>query len=133
MSLTPAERLEQEAAWVDPAFASLDLSAYPSLAPAPPETSRDDGKFARDWRDTALSASSAELRRFVNDPDIEALTRVGEETGEPGLLRDVRDRHGERTAVEFKARCPDYLPTDQNFEAMVATLAYNALNTAEQN
>src|SRR5437016_230999 len=77
MSLTPEQQqsiISQESAWIDAdRFAPLDLSAFPSLQPPPPETSRDDGRFARDWRDTALSASSAELRKFVADPDAETL------------------------------------------------------------
>jgi hypothetical protein len=36
------------------------------------------------------------------------------------------------TAAQFKRRCPDYLPTDSNYAAMVRTLAYNSLSTSEQ-
>jgi hypothetical protein len=135
MSLTAADQkriVEQETAWVDSAFAGLDLSAFPALNELPAEDKHDD-RWARDWRDTALSASAAELRKFVSDPDVETLSRVADETNNPGLLRDVRDRRGERVAAEFKARCPGYLPTDSNYNAMVTTLAYNSLSVSEQN
>jgi len=83
MALTEQDQrriIEQEGSWVDPAFGGIDLSQFPSLQPPPPATSRDDGRFAKDWRDTALSASASALRKFVSDPDVSALERVGEET-----------------------------------------------------
>src|ERR1700676_5302884 len=72
MAMTAQQQKEiiaKESAWVDDSFGQLDLTAFPALQPPHPETSRDDGRFARDWRDTALSASASELRKFVSDPD----------------------------------------------------------------
>lgn len=70
---------------------------------------------------------------FVSDPDPEALDQVGAETGNQNFLADVRDQRAERIEWEFKRRNPDYLPTTDNFGAMVKTLAYNSnLTPAEQ-
>jgi hypothetical protein len=124
--------IEQESAWVDQSFAQVDLTGFPALNELPAQDKRDE-RFSKDWRDTPFSASAAELRRFVDDPDVEALSRVGEETGNPGLLRDVRDRRGEVVAAEFKRRCPSYLPTDSNYRAITTTLAFNSLPFSEQN
>jgi hypothetical protein len=135
MALTEQDQrriIEQEGSWVDPAFGGIDLSQFPSLQPPPPATSRDDGRFAKDWRDTALSASASALRKFVSDPDVSALERVGEETGNPDYLREVRDIKAETVAGVFKRKCPDYLPTEQNYERIVETLAFNGLSVAQQ-
>jgi hypothetical protein len=86
--------IEQESAWTDSAFGGIDLSQFPNLQPPPPAQSRDDGRFAKDWRDTALSASATELRKFVSDPDTETLERVGNELNNADYLREVRDRQG---------------------------------------
>jgi hypothetical protein len=124
--------IEQESTWLDDGFASLDLSAFPNLQAPPPPPVHDD-RFARDWRDTALSSSASALRQFVENPDTESLERVGNEIGSADYLHEVRDRRGELVAVEFKRRNPDYLPTDDNFRAMVQTLAFNGLPVALQN
>jgi hypothetical protein len=71
MTMTPAEQqriIQQESAWIDAdQFAPLDLSQFPALAPPPPPDSHDD-RWSKDWRDTALSASAAALRKFVEEP-----------------------------------------------------------------
>jgi hypothetical protein len=135
MTMTPEQQraiIARESAWIDADnFAPLDLSAFPALNELPLEH-RDDGRFAKDWRDTALSASAAALRKFVEDPDVSALERIGEETGNPGYLREVRARKGETVAGAFKRKCPTYLPTEQNYERNVQTLAFNALSTVQQ-
>ena len=122
---------EQESAWLDDTFGGLDLSAFPALTELPAESKHGDA-FARAYGDTALSRSSSALRNFISDPDAEALERVGTETGNPTLLADVRDQRAERVVMEFKFLNPEYLPTPDNFRAMVATLAFNALPSSEQ-
>jgi hypothetical protein len=124
--------IEQEGSWVDPAFAGIDLSQFPSLQSSPPATARDDHRFAKDWRDTALSASAAELRRFVSDPDAEALERAGAETNNKGFRDEVRQRKGEPIAAAFRRSCPAYLATDNNYRLMATTLAFNALPASQQ-
>jgi hypothetical protein len=134
MTLTPAEQnhiLEAESAWVDQSFGQLDLSQFPSLQPPPPEEKHDD-KFARSWEDNPLSRSASNLRAFVENPDLESLDRVGAETGIPEYAAEVRERRAETVAQAFKRRCPGYLPTQRNLDAMVETLAFNALSTSEQ-
>ncbi len=122
----------KESAWLEDQFAPLDLSQFPNLQPPPPADTHDD-RFARDWRDTALSASASALRKFVADPDVEALERVGSETGNLDYLREVRDRRGETVAAAFKRANPSYMPTQHNYETIVTTLAFNALSAAQQN
>src|SRR5579871_2653864 len=76
MTLSPADQnriIDPESAWLDSNFAGIDLSQFPSLQPLPPETSRDDGRFAKDWRDTPFSASADALRSFVSNPDADAM------------------------------------------------------------
>ena len=124
--------IQQESTWTDSAFGGIDLSAYPALNELPPERSRDDGRFARDWRDTALSASASALRKFVADPDVEALERVGAETGHEDYRAEVRDRREETTAAAFKRACPSYLPTTRNYELIAQTLSFNALSDSQQ-
>jgi hypothetical protein len=63
---------------------------------------------------------------------VSALERIGEETGNPGYLREVRARKGETVASVFKRPCPAYLPTERNYERIVETLAFNALSAAQQ-
>jgi len=123
--------IAKESQWVDDSFGQLDLSAFPALNELPPEQVHDN-RFAKDWRDTALSSSANALRNFVTDPDSETLQRIGEETGNPEYLREVRDRKAEAVAQQFKAQCPGYLMTDDNFEMMVETLSFNALKPADQ-
>jgi len=135
MSLSEQDQrriVEQESQWVDPAFGGIDLSQFPSLQPPPPATSRDDGRFSRDWRDTALSSSATALRQFVSDPDAESLERVGSEIGHEGFRDEVRQRRGESVAERFKAANPSYVATKNNYDTMVETLSFNALNTADQ-
>jgi hypothetical protein len=124
--------IAKESAWIDAEqFAPLDLSAFPALAPSPVPDKHDD-HFARDWRDTPLTASANALRAFVSDPDAEALDRAGSETGNADFRAEVRDRRGETTATAFKRANPAYIPTRRNYETIATTLAFNALPTSEQ-
>jgi hypothetical protein len=136
MTLTPAQQraiIARESAWIDDGqFAPLDLSGFPALNELPPEKGRDDDRFAKDWRDTALSASGNALRAFVADPDAESLERVGGEIGHEGFRNEVRQRKGESVAASFKRACPDYLPTDANYDMIVDTLAFNALPDSQR-
>jgi hypothetical protein len=134
MSLTPAEQkriIEAESAWVDNNFGQLDLSGFPALNELQPEKGHDD-RFAKNWTDSGLNRSASDLRAFVEDPDTEALTQVGTDTGDPGYLREVRERKGETVAQQFKRACPGYLPTNANLDSMVEVMAFNHLPTSQQ-
>jgi hypothetical protein len=136
MTLTPAQQraiIARESAWIDDGqFAPLDLSGFPALNELPPEKGRDDDRFAKHWNDTPLSASATALRNFVLDPDSASLERVGQEIGNQGFRDEVRQRKGESVAARFKSACPDYLPTDANYDMIAETLAFNALPDSEQ-
>jgi len=135
MSLTPQQQraiIEKESAWVDESFGQLDLTAFPALNELQPERARDDGRFAKNWNDSGLNRSASDLRNFVEDPDAEALTQVGADTGDPGYLREVRERKGETVAQQFKRACPGYLPTNANLDSMVEVMAFNHLSTSQQ-
>jgi hypothetical protein len=134
MSLTPERQrqiIAKESAWIHDGFGQLDLTAFPALNELPPEQVHDN-RFSKDWRDTALSASATALRQFVSDPDAESLERVGGEIGHEGFRDEVRQRKGESVAARFKSVCPDYLPTDANYDMIVDTLAFNALPASQQ-
>ena len=136
MTLTAADQqriIQKESAWIDAdRFAPLDLSGFPALQEAPaPE--RHDDRWSKDWRDTALSASAAELRKFVSDPDSESLDRVGNEIGHQGFRAEVRDRRGETIAEAFMRANPSYIPTAHNYELIAQTLSFNALSSSQQN
>ena len=109
MTMTPEQQksiIAKESAWIDAdQFAPLDLSAFPALQP-PPAPEVHDNRWAKDWRDTALSASAAELRKFVLDPDTETLERVGNEIGHEGLRDEVRQQE-----VVVDARAPVHQAT----------------------
>jgi hypothetical protein len=66
---------------------------------------RGDGRFAKHWDDTPLSASATALRQFVLDPDAASLERVGAETGNIGFIDEVRQRRRESVAAAFKRAC----------------------------
>ena len=130
MGLTPHQQkriIEQESAWIDSAFGGLDLSAYPVLNPVPNEDFHDP-RFARDYRDTPFSRSAADLRKFLRNPDSEALQRAGNEIGNEDLLEEVRDRRGGEIAHAFKQQTPDYLPSDRNYENIVELLSGSLLH-----
>jgi hypothetical protein len=135
MSMTPEQQkaiVEQESAWIDSSFASLDLSQFPALAPVPPEETHDD-RFAKSWQDSGLSRSARDLRTFIENPDLESLDRVGRETGIEEYAAEVRDRRSEIVAQAFKRKCPNYIPTDENSDKMIQTMAFNFLSTSQQN
>jgi hypothetical protein len=92
--MTPEQQaaiVARESAWIDAdRFAPLDLRCLPRTQRTTPEQSRDDGGLARDWRDTPLSASASQLRRFMGDPDRAALEQVAEETQNEDLIDDIR-------------------------------------------
>jgi hypothetical protein len=79
-----------------------------------------------------LSASASALREFVSNPDVESLQRAGAETGNAGFIDEVRQRKGESVCARFKAANPGYIPTKNNYDTMVETLSWNALNAADQ-
>lgn len=137
MSMTPEQQqaiIAKESAWLDAdRFAPLDLSGFPALQQPPPETSRDDGRFAREYGDTALRRSASDLRRFIENPDNETLERVGRETGHEDFRDELRQRRGESVAAEFKRQCPGYVASDDNYRAITTTLAFNALPASQQN
>lgn len=136
MTMTPEQQRSiiqnESAAFLDDGFGQLDLSQFPSLQPPPTGKSRDDGRFAKHWTDTPLSASAAALRDFVANPDTESLQRVADEIGQEEFVDEVRQRKGERIAQLFKQARPQYLPLDENLDAMVATMAFNYLPPSEQ-
>src|ERR1039458_9108760 len=132
MPMTPDQQRAMLSELADDPFAPLALSNYPSLQEPPPEQTRDDGRFAKHWTDTPLNASAAALRAFVSDPDAAALDRVGQETGNPELRAEVRDRRGETIAEQFRRAVPEYFASDDNYEKMVQTMSYNALSHADQ-
>jgi hypothetical protein len=111
--------------------ASWIYQGFPALSELPPEEKHDD-RFAKNWTDSGLNRSASDLRAFVEDPDTEALTQVGTDTGDPGYLREVRERKGETVAQQFKRACPGYLPTSANLDAMVGTMSYNHLPSSQQ-
>lgn len=134
MSMTPEQQksiIAKESAWVDDCFSQLDLTAYPALQPPPPENTREDNRFAKHWTDTPLTASATALRNFVAAPDAETLERVGNETGNKGFRDEVRQRRGETVAEQFKRSNPDYIPTQNNYQIIATTLAFNALPTSD--
>jgi hypothetical protein len=133
--MTPAEQraiIAKESAWLNENFGQLDLTAFPALNELPPEQTRDDGRFAKDWRDAALSTSPRALRQFVSDPDGEARERVGAETNNEGFRDEVRQRKGETIAQQFKRANPSYIPTQNNYQTIAATLSFNTLSAAQQ-
>ncbi len=136
MTMTPEHQrdiISRESAWIDTdSFGQLDLSAFPNLQP-PPQADKHDDRFARDWRDTALSRGAGAMRQFLENPDFDAIRQIGEETGNANFLAEYRDRKGEAIAAEFRRRCPDYLATDSNYASMVETLSFNALSAVQQN
>jgi hypothetical protein len=102
MTVTPAEQpaiISKESEWIDHSFSKLDLSAFLALNELPAEPKHDD-RFAREYGDCGLSRSASALRSFVADPDAEALAQIGEETNNPGLLRDVRDQAARASALK---------------------------------
>lgn len=134
MTLSPQDQqriIAQESAWLDDTFGGIDLSAFPALNEVTTEPAHDD-RFARSYGDTALRRSAADLRNFVSDPDAEALERVGNETGNPGFLAEVRDQRAEAVVLAFKRSRPSYLPTPDNYDAMLTTLAFNSNLTPEE-
>jgi hypothetical protein len=60
------------------------------------------------------------------------LQRVGNELNNAEYLREVRDRQGENISVAFKRECPNYIPTQRNYETVVETMAFNALSASQQ-
>lgn len=131
MSTTAAQQRANVEEWAAEQFAPLDLSGFPSFQTEPAPEAYDD-RWSRDYRDNPLSTSASALRSFVSDPDVDALDRVGQETGNPGFRAEVRDRRGEATAERFKFENPSYVPTLENYSTIVETLAWNALSTADQ-
>jgi len=134
MALTAQEQqdiIRKESAWIDDSFGQVDLSAFPALNELPAEDKHDD-RWAKDWRDTALSASAADLRRFITDPDTEALERVGDEIGHEDFRDEVRQRRGEVVAQQFKRANPDYIPCQEAYDKIVRTLSFNSLSTSQQ-
>jgi hypothetical protein len=107
MPLTSQDQriIEQESVWIDSSFGGLDLSAYPALNPLP-DGDFHDPRFARDYRDTPFSRNAADLRKFLRNPDSEALQRAGTEIGNEDLLDEVRDIRGREIAHEFKQQTP---------------------------
>lgn len=116
---------------VDDGFGQLDLTAFPALNELPPAQSHD-ARFAKDWRDTPLTARANALRAFISDPDAASLERVREETGNAAFIDEVRERKGESVAQRFKAACQDYIPIKNDYDTMVETLSFNALSIADQ-
>ena len=90
------------------ASASSTSLRSPALNELPPAQSHD-ARFAKDWRDTPLTASANALRAFISDPDAASLERVGEEAGNAAFIDEVRERKGESVAQRFKAACQDYI------------------------
>lgn len=91
MGITPQQQqriIEQESAWIDSSFGGIDLSGYPALNPLPKEDFHDP-RFARDYRDTPFSRSAADLRKFLRNPESEALRRAGTESRRCGHLVQI--------------------------------------------
>src|SRR5262249_37699996 len=60
-----------------------------------------------------------------------AAPQVARETGDAKLLEEYQEQRAEEAARDFMRRNPAYHRCAENWNAMVATLAYNALGWAE--
>jgi hypothetical protein len=66
---------------------------------------------------------------MVNDPDVQE--QVARETGNPELLKEWQYGKAEQVAREFMRPNPSYYRCQENWEALVQTLALNALGWYE--
>lgn len=130
MALSVEDRkkiIQQSESWLDSEFGGLDrmdLSGFPHLQ-EPPQEKPDP--FANDLECGVPRTSMTSLRGFVDNPDIESLQRVAEESGNKNLLSEIRDEKAAAVVRQFKAQNPDYVEDDENRDNLVDVLAHNLL------
>jgi hypothetical protein len=104
-----------------------------SLLKPPSEDSQlPDERFAPlDDRGVGLGASALKrgIEQLVKDPEVQA--QVAYETGNPDLIEEYQHRQAEQVSREFMRRNPAYHRCEENHEALVQTLAFNAFGWHE--
>jgi hypothetical protein len=124
---------EETQRFIDESFGQLDLSGCISLLTAPSEDAQlPDERFAPlDDRGRGLGSSALKqaVEDLANDPEVQE--QVARETGNPELLREWQYTKAEQVAREFMRLNPNYYRCQENWEALVQTLALNALGWHE--
>lgn len=110
---------EETAAFLDQNFGGLDLSGSPDLAnPANEEAPAADGD--RHGFNKVAVAGANGLKQFASSPDLETLERIADETGDADLQTRIAESQATDIAKQFVNRTPQYLQSEQNFEAIVS-------------
>jgi hypothetical protein len=134
---------EESSRFLDSHFAGLDLSGSPDFANPITEKFEPCDRDGLSNVDVSGLPSTNHLKQFINQPDMETLARVAQETGDQQLIERVKDERENTEAKSFMAVHP-YHRTDQNYELIREYLedrdlpfvrenlatAYNALSRA---
>ena len=103
---------EESSRFLDSHFAGLDLSGSPDFANPITEKFEPCDRDGLSNVDVSGLPSTNHLKQFVNQPDMETLARVAQETGDQQLIERVQD---ERENTEAKA----FMATIQAIIAMI--------------
>jgi hypothetical protein len=101
---------EESARFIDQAFGQLDLSGSPDWRKPL------DDKFEqcdRSGLNNVTLTGTNQLKALVENPDIETLERLAEETQDPKLIERIQDDQELREAKAFMHATPSYHRTDQ--------------------
>jgi hypothetical protein len=124
---------EETQRFIDESFGQLDLSGCVSLLQPPSEDSQlPDPRFAPlDDRGRGLGSSALKqaVEELAHDPEVQE--QVARETGNPELLKEWQYGRAEQVAIEFMRLNPSYHRCEENWEALIQTLALNALGWHE--
>jgi hypothetical protein len=126
---------EESSRFLDGHFAGLDLSGSPDFANPITEKFEPCDRDGLSNVDVSGLPSTNHLKQFVNQPDMETLARVAQETGDQQLIERVKDERENTEAKAFVASHPSYYRDDDNYETIRGyleerDLAFNRQNLA---
>lgn len=114
------QMIEAEAErFIDSQFGGLDLSSFPNLQKPATEESAAEDKHGFSNVDFGQGNP---LKSFAENPDEETLSRIAQETGNSELAAQLAEERATQVAKDFVTQTPQYLQTDENFEAIVSYL-----------
>ncbi len=109
--------------WVTEGFGGVDMSGFPDFNKLPPEeTAQPHDKHG--FNNVDFGPSIKGIQDFVNNPPVEVLERIAKETGNPELANQIATQRTGDIAMQFVNSTPEYVASDDNFEAIVDRLCF---------
>jgi hypothetical protein len=104
-------------------FGGIDMSGYPDFNKLPPEEEAQPHD-KHGFNNVDFGPSIKGIQDFCNNPPVDVLERIAAETNNPELANQIATQRTGDIAMQFVNSTPEYVASDENFEAIVKRLCF---------